>query len=211
MMGPLCSNITLSRGKFCFHVSRSGELLISHNSFLREPLFYHNGCRWEFRFNLCIFVRKPLFYYSVDVRKLLLDRVVLVREPLLIRVACLAEEREICVICARKNSTSSAERAIACSIHRLRRGFAIHYCNIGPITWDTKRWVNTSMTSNLRRRLTDLSSQSICTYNAQPWHAQYAIECIIHLDHQEISITAEAVKVYGKDTSRRATRVDSVS
>ena len=80
--------------------------------------------------SICILVPEPLFYRIVDVQKPLFDHVVLVREPLLIRVAFIAEKRGISLICVPKNSTSSAERAIDRSMHRLRRGFAIHYCYV---------------------------------------------------------------------------------
>ena len=80
-------------------------------------------------------VREPLFYRIVDAREPLLDRVVLVREPLLIRVAFLDEKRGISATCVPKTRTSSAEKVIALSAHRLRREFFIHDGNAGPITW----------------------------------------------------------------------------
>ena len=62
-------------------------------------------------------------------------RFVFVREPLLIRIAFLDDKREIFVTCVPNNITSSAERAIDLSVHRLRRGFTIHDCKAGPISW----------------------------------------------------------------------------
>ena len=80
-------------------------------------------------------MRENLFYRIVDAREPLLDRLVLVRESLANCVAFLAKKQGISVTCVQTNITSSAESAIARSVYRLRRGFAIYDCNVGPITW----------------------------------------------------------------------------
>ena len=101
---------------------------------------------------------RPPVLPIVDARDPLLDRVVLVREPLLNRVAFLAEKRGIPVTCVQKNSTRKAGRALctACVVDSLSTTVTL-----GQSLEETKRWVNTSLKSNLRRRLTDMASQPI--------------------------------------------------
>ena len=70
------------------------------------------------------------------------------------------EARNLCYLCL-KEQRKEGERAIARSMNRLHRGFKIHDYYAGQSLGHVKRWVKTSLTVNLRRRLTDLASQSI--------------------------------------------------
>ena len=55
--------------------------------------------------------------------------------PLLNRIILLSAKRGDFVTLVQRDSTISAERAIARSVHRLCRGVTTHDCNFRPITW----------------------------------------------------------------------------
>ena len=106
-------------------------------------------------------MRESLFYRNFDAWEPLLDRFILVKQPLLIRVAFLAESEEYLLL-EFKRTAKVVQRKTLIAL------CTAYVVDSLPITvtlnqslGETKRWVNTSLTSDLRRRLTDLTSQSI--------------------------------------------------
>ena len=138
MMELLFDHHALTWRLLSFHVSRIGEPLLNRNSPLREL------CKTRFIF--CILVLKPLFYRIVDATASSSCG----SHCSFASLSLLRSEEYLLLVF--KRTVQAVQRgpsislSTACVVHSLSTTVTL-----GQSLGETKRWVNTSLTSNLRR------------------------------------------------------------
>ena len=156
---PLFNYHALTWRLLSCHVSRIGEPLLSHSLPLLEPLLKRNGCRWKPGSNSafsCGYLWSTAFptrgnpfstaSSSYGSHCSTASFFLLWREKLVFkRTAQIVQRGTSIALC-----TDCVVDSLSTTV------------TLGQSLEETKRWVNTSLKSNLRRRLTDLASQSIC-------------------------------------------------